>query len=345
MKRKMTALMVGFCAVALLVGCGNSEISNDKIKIEQYKKLEVEQIEELKVTDADIENTIQSNLDTLELDVEGRAAQLGDVVYIDFEGKKDGVPFEGGTAPNQRLVLGEAGYTEGFEDGIVGHKAGETFDLDITFPADYGVEELNGQAVVFTITLHEVKACYEGELTEEILPYLSTTAKTIEAYKEEIKDEMEKSNAISARDSLISAAWEALLEKCVVLNYPAEEVEKEKENVKNSYSFYAMLYGLEIDEFIEQAGINLEKEAKSIICKSYATELIEEKENLTVTDKLYKEKLEELANIQGATDLEQLEKEYGKENLEKQIIEELVGDFLADNCVQVEPKAEKKVED
>ena len=105
-----------------------------------------------------------------------------------------------------------------------------------------------------------------------------------------------------------------------------------------------MLYGLEIDDFIKQTGINLEKEAKSIICKSYAMELIAEKENLTVTDKLYKEKLDELANIQGATDLEQLEKEYGKENLEKQIIEELVGDFLADNCVQVEPKAVEKTE-
>lgn len=344
MKRKMAAFIVGLCATGLLTGCGNGEISNDKITITQYKGLEVERIEEMKVTDEDIENTIQSNLDTLEMDVAERAAQLGDIVYIDFEGKKDGVPFEGGTAPNQRLVLGEAGYTEGFEDGIVGHKAGETFDLDITFPADYGVAELDGQAVVFTITLHEIKEYYGGELTEEILPYLSERAKTIEAYKEEIKDEMEKSNAISERDSLVAAAWEALLEKCVVANYPKEELEAQKENVKNSYSFYAMLYGLEIDDFIKQTGINLEKEAKSIICKSYAMELIAEKENLTVTDKLYKEKLDELANIQGATDLEQLEKEYGKENLEKQIIEELVGDFLADNCVQVEPKAVEKTE-
>ncbi len=338
MQRKIMALIVGVCSVAFLVGCGNKEISNEKITIKQYEGLEIEKVEELKLTDEDIEQTVQSNLAMLELPVVERGAQLGDIVYIDYIGKKEGVAFEGGKAENSRLVLGEAGYIPGFEDGIVGHKAGDTFDLNLTFPEDYGVAELDGQAVVFTITLNELKEYYKGELTVEILPYLSETAKTIKEYKEEIRKELQVSNEATRETAIKDAAWAALTENCVVKDYPQEKLEQAIEEAKSNYSFFAMLYGMDVDAYLEAAGIDIEKEAKDAISKEYAIQLIAEKEKLTVSKEKYEEKLKELANIQGATDLEQFEKDYGKENIEKALLEELVGEFLAENCVQVEPK-------
>ena len=149
MKKKIIAALVGICTVVVMTGCGNKGISNDKITIKQYKGLEVEKVDPVEVTDTDVEDSINSTLQTksTQNDITDRQAQEGDVVTIDYEGKKDGVAFDGGTAQDQQLELGSGSFIDGFEDGIVGHNIGETFDLNLTFPEDYKSEDLTRTSV------------------------------------------------------------------------------------------------------------------------------------------------------------------------------------------------------
>mgnify|MGYP000361561996 FL=1 len=128
----------------------------------------------VEVTDTDVEDSINSTLQTksTQNDITDRPAQEGDVVTIDYEGKKDGVAFDGGTAQDQQLELGSGSFIDGFEDGIVGHNIGETFDLNLTFPEDYKSEDLAGQAVVFTVTLDKISEVIVPELTDELVAEL-----------------------------------------------------------------------------------------------------------------------------------------------------------------------------
>ena len=169
MKKKLTTIVAGICALALLGGCAGGTkgaISNDNLKIKQYKGLEVEKVQEIAVTDEDVEMSIQSDLETLatKTDVTDRAAQLGDIAIIDFEGKKDGVAFEGGAGTDYELELGSGQFIDGFEDGVVGHNIGETFDLDLTFPEDYGKEEIQFKGIAAEpITLGEEEYFVMGD--------------------------------------------------------------------------------------------------------------------------------------------------------------------------------------
>ena len=121
MKKRMLAVVVGLCTVISLVGCGNKEISNDKIRITQYKGLEVDKVEVAEVTDADIESSIKSTLQTMKQPVTDRAVESGDFVTIDYAGKVDGEAFDGGTAEDAELEIGSGTFIPGFEDAIIGH--------------------------------------------------------------------------------------------------------------------------------------------------------------------------------------------------------------------------------
>ena len=185
MKKKIIAALIGICTVVVMTGCGNKGISNDKITIKQYKGLEVEKVDPVEVTDTDVEDSINSTLQTksTQNDITDRPAQEGDVVTIDYEGKKDGVAFEGGTAQDQQLKIGSNSFIAGFEEGIIGHNIGETFDLNLTFPENYQKEDLAGQPVVFTVTLDKIAEVIVPELTDELVAELSETSKTIADYK------------------------------------------------------------------------------------------------------------------------------------------------------------------
>lgn len=345
MKKRLTTIVAGICALALLGGCGaKGAISNDNITIKQYKGLEVEKAEVIAVTDEDVEMSIQSDLETLatKTDVTGRPAQLGDIAIIDFEGKKDGVAFEGGAGTDYELELGSGQFIAGFEDGVVGHNIGETFDLDLKFPEDYSSTELAGQAVVFTVTLKGLQQKNVPELTVDVLKQLESKATTIEEYKAQIRSDLEASNKESAESTFLSNAWEALVKNSEVKKYPEGMVDEYVKNLKEQYSYYAQMYGMEIEEFFKQIfGMSAEEVAKTTATQELAINLIAEKEGLTISDKAYEEGVKELASQYGYEDTEEFVKAYGKDGIRKALLQEKVGKFLLDNCVQVEPKKEK----
>ena len=141
MKKRMRVLTAVACAaVVLMTGCQAKELSNEYVTVSAYKGVEVDLIEAAaKVTDADVDAQIESILSNYaeKVEVTDRAAKEGDIANIDYVGTKDGVAFEGGSYEGYDLTLGSGTFIEGFEEGIVGHNIGETFDLNLTFPEAY----------------------------------------------------------------------------------------------------------------------------------------------------------------------------------------------------------------
>lgn len=336
MKKKMLAVVVGLCTVISLVGCGNKGISNDKIKITQYKGLEVDKVEVVEVTDEDIESSIKSTLQTMKQPVTDRAVESGDFVTIDYAGKVDGEAFDGGTAEDAELEIGSGTFIPGFEDAIIGHNIGETFDIDVTFPEEYkNNEALSGKAAVFTITLDAISAV--PELTKELLSDLSTTATTIEEYKEEVKKDLQKSNEETAKSNLEQLVWAALIENCVIENYPEDKLSEVTSEIESQFSYFASMYGTDVDTLIQNYyGVSLDEMAKNMIKQEFAIELIAEKEKLTLSDEDYEKGLAEYAEQYGYDDVKEFEEMAGKEEVEKMLQQKKVGDFLVENCKQVE---------
>ena len=177
------------------------------VKLGDYKKLKAKpQAVKVETKDVDeiIERMQQNFVDKTEVK---RAAQEGDEAIIDFVGKKDGVAFDGGSAKDFALKLGGGQFIPGFEEGVVGHKAGETFDLDLEFPKDYHAENLAGAKVVFSVTLHKVNELKLPELNDEFAAKCGpfTDVKELKAdIKREITTQKEREAKEKLKDELVA---------------------------------------------------------------------------------------------------------------------------------------------
>lgn len=352
MKKRVAAVMLCTAMTMSLAGCGG-ELSNEYIKVKQYKGLEVAEVEKTEVTDSDVENTISSNLSysAEEIDVTDRAAQLGDTVQIDYVGSIDGVEFDGGTAQDASLELGSGSFIgadgeyEGFEDQIVGHNVGEEFDITVKFPDDYSGTEVAGKVANFHITLDRIYTIKDAELTDEWVCENSEESKTAEEYKEEIRTMLEESYESSWQQEMQSAVLEALLEQVEVISLPEDDVNEYYNQIDEYYRQIAEMYGVEFDEFLtsymgmteEEFTQQATESAEDYIKQSLALELIAEKEKLTVTDKEYEEEVQKMASDYGyEDDVDGFVEQYGEDVIRKSLTEENVLAFLVEKCIQVE---------
>ena len=181
------------------------------VKLGDYKKLK-SKWEEAKVTAADVDEIIQRMQENfVERKAVKREAKRGDEVIIDFTGKKDDVAFEGGSAKDYALQLGDGQFIPGFEDGIVGHKAGETFSLDLTFPKDYHAKDMAGQKVVFDVTLRTVNELTLPEVNDEFAAKCGPFSDVKELksdIKREIAAQKEREATEKLKDALVSELTE-----------------------------------------------------------------------------------------------------------------------------------------
>ena len=174
------------------------------VKLAEYKGIELtKQVEA--VTDDVVEQRIQDSLVDYQEAVADAVVENGDTAVIDFVGTKDGVEFDGGSAEGYSLEIGSGTFIPGFEDGLIGMKVGETKDLDITFPEDYGVEDLNGAAVVFKVTIDQVLRT--PELTDEWVAENIEECSTIEEYRVKMRGEIQEENENAAESDLYMNAW------------------------------------------------------------------------------------------------------------------------------------------
>jgi trigger factor len=232
-----------------------------------------------------------------------RAAKLGDEVIIDFVGKKDGVAFPGGSADNYPLLLGSGNFIPGFEDGIVGHEPGDKFDLELTFPKDYGVEDLAGVKTVFSVLLKQVNEVtmpkIDDELAKKVGPF-----KDLKALKEDIKKNLalqtEERLDGKFKDDLIKA----LVKKSKIGVVPDILINDQMHGIRDNLERNAKTQGLSTEEYLKRGGETMEsweKQAKKVAEENVKASLCLQNlalaEKVTVDDKLVEAKIAELRDV------------------------------------------------
>ena len=348
MKKKLIAAVTGICMIAgALSGCSSDTAENDYVSVSGYKGIEIDKVDvDTDISDEDVENEINSVLEenATDKEVTGRAAQLGDTADINYVGKVDGQEFDGGSADNYPLELGSGSFIDGFEDSLVGPNVGETFDWNGKFPDDYQNTDLAGKDVVFTITVNALTEPELPELTDDFVKTVSEESETVEEYREEVRKNLEETAQENYDSELNSAVWEAVLEKAEVKGYPDGEVDRIYNTYLEQYQEMASYYNMEYDEFIqlytEMTVDEFEEEAKEAakdnIKQSQVAEVIAEKEGLTLTDEEYEKEFEKLAEDYGYEDVDDLKEVAGEETLKQLVLQPIVQEWLAENCVQKE---------
>ena len=220
-----------------------------KIKIGDYKNLK-STAKKVSVTKKDIsEITDRLKKGFASKKTVQRPAKLTDEVNIDFEGKKDGIAFDGGKGEKYDLVLGSNSFIPGFEDGIIGKKTGETFDLKLTFPEDYHADNLKGAEVVFTTTINEIKEVVEPELNDE-LAAKAGPFKTVEELEDDIKREITKQKETEALEKLKDDLVAELVEKSTV-PVPDVLLRDQMKLIEQDTNRNLMYRGMSIDDYIK----------------------------------------------------------------------------------------------
>ncbi|MFC2639477.1 MAG: trigger factor [Candidatus Saccharibacteria bacterium] len=220
-----------------------------KIKIGDYKNLK-STAKKVSVTKKDIaEITDRLKKGFASKKTVQRPAKLTDEVNIDFEGKKDGIAFDGGKGEKYDLVLGSNSFIPGFEDGIIGKKTGETFDLKLTFPEDYHADNLKGAEVVFTTTINEIKEVVEPELNDE-LAAKAGPFKTVEELEDDIKREITKQKETEALEKLKDDLVAELVEKSTV-PVPDVLLKDQMKLIEQDTNRNLMYRGMSIDDYIK----------------------------------------------------------------------------------------------
>lgn len=261
-----------------------------EVVLGDYKGLEIEAVPD-EVSDEMIENEIdkQRHLNARHINIDDRAAEDGDKVNIDFEGKVDGVAFEGGSAEDQELELGSGSFIPGFEEGIVGHEIGETFDIDVKFPEDYFNEDLKGKDAVFTITLKSIAVEELPEVDDEFIKDISEFD-TVDEYKADLKKQKTEEVEANAKNIRMDRALEAAAANAkvdvpeVMVNNAIDEQIRSMDNNMRSQGLqleqYLQMLGQSLDDFKDSMRPDAEKE----VLKSLVLEAIVEAEKFEISD-------------------------------------------------------------
>lgn len=219
-----------------------------EVKIKKYTNLGVKK-DEVKVTAKDVNEEIEKmRKEYADLQVKDGKAQKGDTVIIDFEGFDNGKAFDGGKAENYSLELGSNSFIPGFEDALIGTKAGDKKDVNVTFPEDYHAEELKGKPVTFKVTVHEVKTKVLPELNEEFFLDLGLEdVKTVEDLKKTIKETMESQKEYEAENKFMDDLFEALLKETTV-EIPRELIHEEIDRMIEQYAERLKMQGITLEQ-------------------------------------------------------------------------------------------------
>ena len=296
-------------------------ITEPTVKLGEYKNLKVKK-EAVKVSKEEINNKIDALVkDYAELIVkEDGAVETKDIAVIDFEGFKDGVAFEGGKGENYSLEIGSNTFIPGFEDGVIGMKKGETKDLTLSFPENYGQTDLAGKEVVFKVTVNEIKTKVIPELDEEFFKDLGmegiTNKEELEkSMKEEIKHHKEHEAEHKFVDALLDAAT-ANME----IEIDDELVEYEAEHMYKDFMSRMAMQGINEEIYLQYAGTtkediisHMKEEALKRLKNSYLLNAIITEEKIEVSDEEVNNEIEEIAKHNNVTEEDIINAYGGKE--------------------------------
>ncbi len=312
-----------------------------EVTLGEYKGIEVKKID-IKVSDAEVDSDIERLLaqnSSLELK-EGKAAK-GDTAIFDFEGFREGVPFEGGKAENHQLEIGSNQFIPGFEDQMIGMQAKEEKEINVTFPKEYQEKTLAGKEVVFKIVLHEIKTKVTSQLNDEWVKSLAKeNIETVEALKVETKTALETKKKQEAENKVADEVIDKVVTAAKV-EIPQvmidDEVNQYKENVKQQ----AKQYNIEFEMFLSMSGVTPEKfEEQALehsikrVKTSLVLEAIAKSEGITATKEELTAKYEELA-LHYKMPVDEIKKHLGEKLLTTDIKINKGYKFLIDSSVKV----------
>ena len=275
--------------------------------------------------------------------VTDRAVKNGDLVNIDFEGFVDGVAFEGGKGEKYDLEIGSKTFIDTFEEQIIGKNIGDEFDVNVTFPDEYGKEELASKPAVFKVKINEINEKILPELNDEFVQD-TTEFESLKEYKKEIKSKLTSMKKDEADKKMKESVLEALIEK-VEVNIPKPMIELEIDHKINEFRNGIGAQGLTLDSYLNYMGQSLEnmREAYRIICEKQvkgrlALEAVAEAEKIKISEKEIDEELTRIAEAY-RIDKEKIESIFGekeKENIIKDLKTQKALDFLVKNSIQPE---------
>ena len=316
------------------------------VTLGDYKGVTVEKTIQ-SVTDEDVQNEIDNALANYPVEVD-QAAKEGDTVNIDYVGKIDGEEFDGGSDQGADLKLGSGKFIDGFEDGLIGARKGETRTLNLTFPEDY-TQDLAGKAVEFTVTVNAVKEPL-SEPTDQWVADNIEGYDNIADYKAGIRSEQEESNEQTAEHQVRYAAWTQVIDNCTINEYPETLVEVGKKLYKQQVETYAKYAGMELDAYIESSGLtqeeyqsNMEEYGKNVAAQALVCQAICNKEGFAIGDDDYQKALQDMLTEYGCTE-EELIQTYGQDNVEQSIMLNRVSNLIMENANVTEVQADSSTD-
>ena len=234
-------------------------VTKPEVKLGAYKDLEVSVEASKEVTDEEVDAKLENERKNLaELVVKEGAAENGDTVVIDFVGSVDGVEFDGGKGENHSLELGSGQFIPGFEDQLVGAKAGDEVEVKVTFPEDYQATDLAGKAAVFVTKVNEVKAKEVPALDDELAKDLDDEVETLDELKAKYRKELEAAKEIAYDDAVEGAALDLAVENAEIVELPAEMVEDEVHRAMNEFMGNMQRQGISPEMYFQITGTTQE---------------------------------------------------------------------------------------
>ena len=322
-----------------------------EVKLGKYKGVQVTKVDTT-VTDEEVDNAVEAERqkNARMVTVTDRAAANGDTAVIDYEGSVDGVPFEGGKAENHSLELGSHSFIDTFEDQIVGHNAGDEFDVNVTFPTEYHAAELAGKPAVFKVKLHEIKVKELPELNDEFAQDVSEFD-TLAEYKADVRKHLEVEKENEAKRTKEDEAITKIIEKSE-MEIPEAMIETQCENMVNDFAQRIAQSGLTMEQYMQFSGMTLDKlkeqvrpEAETRIKSSLVLEQIAKDENIEISDEEVDAEIERMAAQYGmeADKLKEYMGESEKTSMKRDLAVTKAVDLIMEN-VKEKAKAKSKKE-
>lgn len=315
--------------------------------VKEYKGLEYP-LEEVSVS----EKEIKSELDRMreqyaEMEIKKGKAVKGNTVNIDYEGFKDGIPFEGGKADGYDLVLGSGSFIPGFEEQLIGTKAGEEKEIELSFPEDYHAVDLAGAPVTFKVKVNEVKVKKLPEVNDDFAQDINAPGvENVEQLNKMIEDRLLNSKKKTANETAENALMDALVANTEV-QLPDVMVEEEVQNQVNQLAQQIQQYGMSLDAYLKMIGQTQETlkkgyhdNAVKTVTLRLALEAVAKAENLTASEEEIEKEYSDIAS-QYNMEIDRVKSMISKNMLSKDVVNKKAYDFVKDNAKKVAPKVKK----
>lgn len=313
-------------SVTLVINC----VVSPEVTLGEYKGLDIHK-DEVNVTDEDVEaelSKVQDRFADWVLREEGQPAEDGDQVTIDFVGKKDGEPFEGGSGENYPLELGSNTFIPGFEEQLVGVKTDDVKDVTVTFPEDYQAADLAGKEAVFTVTVHDIKYKDRPEVNDELIAQLKRDGvETVEKFKEVTKEDLTKERERAADEKFTNDLMETISDNATV-EIPAVMIENEVDNLYRDFTNRMQQSGFTAEQYFAATGqteadlkATMRPDAQRRVKGSLVLDAVIKAENIEISDEDVEKEYIEMSTLYNM-DVEQIKKLLPAENIKDDLAQQ-----------------------